>query len=156
MPAYLEARGSSSVTWGQSGNARLPTRLVFSWLFPESWSESQILFIFIPREEWDLSGAGAGAGTSCCVWMRSVPSREITNISCDHEATWAPLITVLCYCAHILKLSMTQLWKSCLSASHPLPPRMKNSELQGWACLMNVICFCWTKAKRFLRLLAWC
>ena len=66
---------------------------------------------------------------------------EITHVSYDHEATCARLITVLCDCSHILKLSMTQLWKSCLPPT-PSPQRMKSSKLQGWACLMNAICFC--------------
>lgn len=82
-------------------------------------------------------------GLSLCVSAATawgcVHKGAIASVSSDQEATCAGLIIVLCNCFHILKLSMTQLWKSCLSASHPLPRRMKNSNLQGWACLRNEI-----------------
>lgn len=108
------------------------------------------LLLSIPLGERALGGTGLGV-SQCMSAARarsSVPRREITSVSYDHEATCAQLITVLCDCSHILELSVTQLRKSCLSASHPLPQRMKNSNLQGWACLMNAICFCGTKDTR--------
>lgn len=111
------------------------------------------VFISLPLEEWGLWGAGLGMSqcmSAARAW-RHTRNGEITTGSYEHEAICAGLITVLCDCSHILKLSMTQLRKSCLSASHPLPQRMKNSNLQGWACLMNVIHFCWTEDTRGFR-----
>lgn len=106
--------------------------------------------ISIPPGERARGGTARGMsqGTSAAGARSSAPPGDVASISYDHEATCARLITVLCDRSHILKLSVTQPRKSCLSASHPLPQRMKNSNLQGWACLMNAICFCGTEDAR--------
>lgn len=104
------------------------------------------LLISIALEKWDPSGPGSGM--SQCIsatraWWVFVTWELLTFPMIMKQCV--QLITVVCSCSHILKLSMTQLQKSCLSASHHLLQRMKSSDLQGWACWMNVICFCGTR-----------
>lgn len=138
---------SNSVKWGQTGIACLPIRLTYCGFLLTTGQNFKNLFISTPHEEWDLSGAEARMSlcmSAARAWSH-VCNREISDVSLRSWSNMCSANYCSLWLSHILKLSMTQLQKSCLSASYLLPQRTKNSKMQGWACLMNMICFCWTK-----------
>lgn len=76
---------------------------------------------------------------SATMWLarkewRSIRHRETTDVSYGREATCAPLITVLCDCSHILKLSMTH----CRNPVH-LPPTLSPKEWKIADCKAGLV-----------------